>query len=354
MTNLRSALLMSVVALSAGSLTTVSAPAQAQTVQLSGAGASFPNPVFQIWFDTYSTEVDTDVQVSYQSVGSGAGLEQYIAGTVDFGASEAPMNADNNTDRYESFVAAYEYEPLQLPVVGGAVVFAHNLPGIGDGELQLSRESYCGIVTGAITEWSDEAIAADNEGLEIPDLPITWVHRSDGSGTTFVFTNHINTVCEGWEGGVGTSVEWPVGIGGEGNEGVAATIASEEGAIGYVNQAYAVIEEMSTVAIENASGNFVAATLENSSSALDTEIPEDFALLVPDPQGAEDYPIVGLAWVMVYRNYEDPAKLEALRELLKWTQSEAGNALAEELNYVVMPPSVVERINAELDAITAN
>ncbi|NJL97425.1 MAG: phosphate ABC transporter substrate-binding protein PstS [Synechococcaceae cyanobacterium SM2_3_2] len=353
MTNLRSAL----VAATALSVGLVGSVAQAQTVAISGAGASFPNPVFQIWFDTYSTSVDPNVQVSYQSVGSGAGLEQYIAGTVDFGASEAPMNADNNTARYESFLAAYEYEPLQLPVVGGAVVFAHNIPDIGDGELQLRRETYCGIVTGEIDNWSDIRIKAENPSLTMPDLPITFVHRSDGSGTTFVFTNHVNAVCEGWEGGVGTSVEWPQTggfIGGEGNEGVAANIAAEEGSIGYVNQAYAVLEEMNTIAIENAAGNYVAATLENASSALDTEIPEDFALLVPDPQGAEDYPIVGLAWVMVYRNYEDPAKLEALRELLKWTQSAEGNALAEELNYVVMPASVVERINAELDAITAN
>lgn len=354
MTNLRSALLMSAVALSAGSLATVSAPAQAQTITIQGAGASFPNPAFQIWFDTYSTSVNPNVQISYQSVGSGAGLEQYINGTVDFGASEAPMNAENNTSRYEGFKDAYDYEPLQLPVIGGAVVFAHNIPGIGDGELQLRRETYCDIVTGEIDNWSDIRIKAQNPNLTMPDLPITWVHRSDGSGTTFVFTNHINTVCDGWDGGVGTSVEWPVGIGGQGNEGVAATIDSEEGAIGYVNQAYAIIESMNTVAIENASGNYVVATLENSSSALDAPIPEDFALLVPDPAGADDYPIVGLAWVMLYRNYDDAAKLEAIQDLFKWTQGPEGNALAEELNYVILPPSVVDRINAELDAITAN
>lgn len=350
MSKVRSALIAAA-ALSAGF---AGSAVQAQTIPISGAGATFPNPVFQIWFDTYSTSVDPNVQVSYQSVGSGAGLEQYINGTVDFGASEAPMNSENNTARYESFVAAYGYEPLQLPIVGGAVVFAHNIPGIGDGELQLRRETYCDIVTGEIDNWSDIRIKAQNPSLTMPDLPITWVHRSDGSGTTFVFTNHIATVCEGWEAGVGTSVEWPVGIGGQGNEGVAATIDSEEGAIGYVNQAYAIIESMNTVSIENAAGNYVVATLENSSSALDAEIPEDFALLVPDPAGADDYPIVGLAWVMVYREYDDATKLEALRELLKWTQGPEGNALAEELNYVVLPPAVVDRINAELDAITAN
>lgn len=329
-------------------------PAQAQTIQISGAGATFPAPLLQRWFDAYNRTVDSNLQVSYQSVGSGAGLEQYINGTVDFGASEAPMNANNNKSRYDNFKAKYNYEPLQLPLGGGAVVFAHNIPGIGDNELILKRETYCGIVTGEITEWNDIRIKAQNPSLTLPDLPITWVHRSDGSGTTFVFTNHIRTVCPNWQAGAGTSVEWPVGIGAQGNEGVAATIGQEEGAIGYVNQAYAELENMNKAKLENKAGNVVEATLAGSTSALTATIPEDFALLVPDPEGETDYPIVGLFWLMFYREYPDQAKLDALKAVMKWTQTAPGRALTEELLYVAMPDAAVQRINAELDAITVN
>ncbi|MEN9266356.1 MAG: phosphate ABC transporter substrate-binding protein PstS, partial [Thermostichales cyanobacterium BF4_bins_65] len=285
--------------------------AQAQTIQISGAGATFPAPLFQRWFDAYNRTVNPNVQVSYQSVGSGAGLEQYINGTVDFGASEGPMNPQNNRSRYENFKAKFGYEPLQLPLGGGAIEFAYNIPGIGDQELILKRETYCGIVTGEITSWDDIRIKAQNPSIaqKLPRLPITWVHRSDGSGTTFVFTNHIRTVCPNWKAGFGTSVEWPVGIGAQGNEGVAATILQEPGAIGYVNQAYAELENMNTARLENKAGNIVAYSVEGATSALNAPIPDDFALLVPDPEGPNDYPIVGLFWVMLYREYPDQAKL---------------------------------------------
>ncbi len=356
MTNLRSALLMSAVALSAGSLATVSAPVQAQTVQISGAGATFPAPLLQRWFDAYNRTVDSNLQVSYQSVGSGAGLEQYINGTVDFGASEGPMNETNNTARYNSFKEKYGYEPLQLPMGGGAIEFAYNLPGIESGELILKRETYCGIVQGDIDNWSDIRIKAQNPTLvdRLPDLDITWVHRSDGSGTTYVFTNHINTVCPDWPAGFGTSVEWPVGIGGQGNEGVAATIIQEEGAIGYVNQSYAKLENMDTARLENAAGNIVAFTPEGAVSALDAPVPEDFALLVPDPAGENDYPIVGLFWLMVYREYPTQERLDALVEVLKWTQGPDGQAITNELDYIPTPDSVIERIFGELDALEVN
>ncbi|MEN9205714.1 MAG: phosphate ABC transporter substrate-binding protein PstS [Thermostichales cyanobacterium DRC_bins_46] len=330
--------------------------AQAQTIQISGAGATFPAPLFQRWFDAYNRTVNSNVQVSYQSVGSGAGLEQYINGTVDFGASEGPMNPQNNRSRYENFKAKFGYEPLQLPLGGGAIEFAYNIPGIGDQELILKRETYCGIVTGEITSWDDIRIKAQNPSIaqKLPRLPITWVHRSDGSGTTFVFTNHIRTVCPNWKAGFGTSVEWPVGIGAQGNEGVAATILQEPGAIGYVNQAYAELENMNTARLENKAGNIVAYSVEGATSALNAPIPDDFALLVPDPEGPNDYPIVGLFWVMLYREYPDQAKLDALRDVLKWTQGPEGQAITKELLYIPMPASAIERIKAELDAITVN
>jgi phosphate transport system substrate-binding protein len=321
------------------------------TIAISGAGATFPAPLFQNWFDTYNREVDSDVQVSYQSVGSGAGLEQYINGTVDFGASEAPIT--ENEDRMASFADAYPYEPLQLPLVGGYVIFAYNLPGVDD-ELQFTRETYCGIVEGSIDNWNDPAIAADNEGVDFPDLPITWVHRSDGSGTTFVFTNHINTICPDWPAGAATSVDWPVGIGGQGNEGVAGGIQQNEGAIGYLSYAFAQLNDIPVARIENAAGNFPDPLPANASLAFEgEEIPDDFELLVPDPQNPDAYPISGLVWVMVYREYDDAEKWEALREVLSWTMGPDGQAITEELFYVPIPDSLVERIEEALDSVEA-
>jgi phosphate transport system substrate-binding protein len=320
------------------------------TIDISGAGATFPAPIFQRWFDAYNREVDSSVQVSYQSVGSGAGLEQYINGTVDFGASEAPIT--DSEDRMKSFKDAYPYEPLQIPMTGGFLSFSYNLPGVDNLELQLSREVYCGIVTGEITEWSDPAIAAINPDLNIPDLPITWAHRSDGSGTTFVFTNHIATVCPSWTAGAGTSVDWPVGIGGQGNEGVAATIQQNEGAIGYLSYAYAALNDIDSALIENKAGNYLEPSPANAANALlGEEVPEDFALLVPDPSGEDAYPIVGLAWVLIYRQYDDAAKWQAMREAFEWALGPDGQAIAEELFYVPIPDALVERIKEAFDEV---
>ncbi|MGF1518796.1 MAG: phosphate ABC transporter substrate-binding protein PstS [Nodosilinea sp.] len=322
------------------------------TIPISGAGATFPAPLFQRWFDAYNREVNPDVQVSYQSVGSGAGLEQYINGTVDFGASEAPIT--DSEDRTKSFIDAFGYDPIQIPITGGHVSFSYNLPGIGDEELSLTRDVYCGIVTGEITQWSDPAIAAANPDLDIPDLPITWAHRSDGSGTTFVFVNHIDTVCDSWQAGVGTSVDWPVGIGGQGNEGVAAAIQQNEGAIGYLSYAYAALNDIPSALVENNAGNFMQPTPENAANALlDEEVPEDFALLVPDPTGEDSYPIVGLVWVMIYDSYEDDAKWQAMRDVFEWSLGPDGRALTEELLFVPLPDALVERVQEVFDGINA-
>lgn len=319
-------------------------------IAISGAGATFPDPLFQRWFITFNREVDSNVQVSYQSVGSGAGLEQYINGTVDFGASEAPIEGD----RLASFQEAFPFEPLQLPVAGGYVVFAHNIPDVEDDQLRLSRATYCSIVDGTITNWNDDAIAADNADLNLPDLEITWVHRSDGSGTNFVFTNHLDTVCPNWPAGAATSVDWPVGIGGQGNEGVAAAIQQNEGALGYLSYAVAQLNNIPVARIENAAGNFPEPTPANAALAFEgEEIPEDFGLLVPDPQHPDAYPIAGLVWVLIYREYDDAQTWGALRALLEWTQSAEGQAITEELLYVPMPESVVDRIMDELSQVTA-
>jgi phosphate transport system substrate-binding protein len=327
--------------------------ATGERVNISGAGATFPAPIFQRWFDAYNRQVNPNVQVSYQSVGSGAGLEQYINGTVDFGASEAPIT--DSADRLKSFKSAYNYEPLQIPMTGGFLSFSYNLPGVEDQQLRLSRTTYCGIVTGKINQWTDPAIKADNPNLNLPNLPITFAHRSDGSGTTFVFTNHINTVCPDWPSGAGTSVDWPVGIGGQGNEGVAATIQQNEGAIGYLSYAYAALNDIDSALIENRAGNFVAPTPEAAAKALlDEPVPDNFALLVPDPAGADSYPIVGLAWVMIYRNYQDDAKWQAMRSVFEWSLGPEGRKIAEELLYVPIPDELVEQIKKEFDTVNAN
>jgi phosphate transport system substrate-binding protein len=320
-------------------------------VALTGAGASFPAPLYQRWFAEYNQSVDPNVQVSYQSVGSGAGIEQYINGTVDFGATDAPVSGD----RLESFRAAYNTEPIQVPMAGGAVVLAYNLPGFDvDDEINLSRDAYCGIVTGEVTQWNDPLIAEQNEGVDFPDLPITFAHRSDGSGTTFIFVNHINEVCPGWEAGVGTSVDWPTGVGGQGNEGVAAQIQQNEGTIGYVEYAYAKLNEIPRAALENSSGNFIYPDAQAASLAFDgEEIPEDFGLLVPDPSNADAYPIAGLTWILVYPEYENAQTWEALRNVLEWSLTE-GTDIATELDYVPMPDTIVDRVRDVLAQVEVN
>lgn len=318
-----------------------------ETITLSGAGATFPAPLYQNWFATYAQDENPDVQVSYQSVGSGAGLEQYINGTVDFGASDAPITGD----RLASFKAKYNADPIQVPMAGGSVVFAYNLPGID--ELRLPREVYCGIVEGKITNWNDPALVAANPGKDLPDLPITFAHRSDGSGTTFIFVNHINAACPNWPAGVGTSVDWPTGVGGQGNEGVAAQIQQNEGTIGYVEFAYAKLNEISTALVENKSGNFIAPSPAAASKAFEgVPIPEDFGLVVPDPENPDAFPITGLTWILVYPEYQDAKKWEALKSAMIWSLTD-GTKITDQLDYVPMPDNIVERIKQVLDGVKA-
>ncbi len=319
--------------------------ATGEVINISGAGATFPAPLYQNWFKTYAQQVNPNVQISYQSVGSGAGLEQFINGTVDFGASDAPFSGA----RLEAFRAKYNTDPIQVPMAGGAVVLAYNLPGVED--LRISREVLCGIVEGKITRWNDPKIAAANPGKTLPDKEITWAHRSDGSGTTFIFVNHVNAVCPDWPAGVGTSVDWPTGVGGQGNEGVAAQIQQNEGTIGYVEYAYAKLNDIPRALVENKSGNFIYPSPEAASKAFEgAEIPEDFGLLVPDPENPEAFPIAGLTWIMVYPEYNDAKKWEALKSVLIWGLTD-GKAITEQLDYVPMPPDIVTRVKATLEQV---
>ena len=304
---------------------------------LTGAGASFPAPLYQRWFSEYNQQ-NPGVEISYQSVGSGAGVEQYLQGTVDFGASDKPLSDEEKA----TFESTYGAAPIQVPMTAGSVVFAYNLPGVDN--LELPRETYCGIVNGEITEWNDPAIADANPDAALPDTPISWIHRSDGSGTTFLFTNHIASACPNWQGGADKTVEWPTGIGAKGNEGIAAQVAQTEGGIGYVEYAYATENGISAAAIENQSGNIVAPSPEAASLVFEGEtIPEDFALTVPDPANPEAYPIAGLTWLLLYPEYEDPTTAQAIQSVVDWALN-SGDEYATQLGYIPLPQDVEERV----------
>jgi len=311
-------------------------------VRLSGAGASFPAPLYQRWFSAINEEYP-GLEVSYQSVSSGAGVEQYLSGTVDFGASDAPLTDEER----EEFADEYGSDPLQFPMVGGSVVFAYNLEGVDN--LELPREAYCGIVTGDITSWNDPILTEANPDIDLPDQEINWVHRSDGSGTTFIFTNHIDSACPDWEAGAAKSVDWPAGTGGNGNEGVTAQVDQTDGAIGYVEYAYANENDIPMAALENASGNLIEPTPEAAARVFEgAEIPEDFALLVPDPEGEEAYPIAGLTWLLVYPEYDDPEVADAIEQVISWSL-ENGDDAAIELGYVPLAEDVAEEVIATMD-----
>ncbi len=307
------------------------------SAELSGAGASFPAPLYKRWFSIYNRNVNPNIKVSYDSIGSGGGVEKYLDGTVDFAASDAPLRQHERSEFQNTFGA----EPIQLPTVGGAVVFAYNIPEIAGKELKLSRETYCGIVTGKITSWDNSMIAEDNPNLELPSRDISFVHRSDGSGTTFILTNHINTVCDDWNAGAAKSVNWPTGTGRDGNEGVADEIQRNEGTIGYIEFALAKENDIAMATLENQSGNFVKPSPETASAAFEgTEIPDDFALEVPNPKTPDAYPIAGLTWLLIYPEYDNENKYKALKRILKWGYQNKGEEIAVELGYIPIPKDV--------------
>lgn len=314
------------------------------TVTLNGAGASFPAPLYTRWFSEYNKQ-NPNVQISYQSVGSGAGVEQFLAGTVDFGATDAPLKAEER----QQFQTKYNGEPIQIPMTAGSVVFAYNLPGVD--ELKLSRAAYCGIVGGQITRWNDPAIAAANPGATLPDRDISFVHRSDGSGTTFVFTTHLQAACPGWQAGADRTIEWPVGTGAKGNEGITAQVDQTEGGIGYVEYAYARENGIKMAAIENKAGNIIAPSPEAGGLAFEgATLPADFALTVPDPENAQAYPISSLTWMLLYPTYSDAAKGDALQSVLNWALTD-GQTFAKDLGYVALPAGVSDKVKQEIAKI---
>ncbi len=312
-------------------------------VSLSGAGASAPNPLYQRWFQDYN-KANPGVQISYDSVGSGAGVKRFLDQTIDFGATDSALK-----DEERAKLPAERGKAIQVPSTGLFVVFAYNLDGV-DG-LKLSREAFCGIVDGSVKTWNDPLIAKANEGAKLPAEPITFVHRSDGSGTTSIFTKHIVKACPNWKAGDGKTVEWPTGTGAKGNEGVTAQIQQTKGSIGYTEFSYAKENKLKMATIQNKAGEFVVPSPEAAAKAfVGAKVPDDFAVKVPDPEQKEAYPIVSLTWLLMYEKPKDPVKAKASADFLRWALKE-GKPAVEELGYIPLPEEMVTKVAAALDTI---
>jgi phosphate transport system substrate-binding protein len=317
-------------------------PAAAGPVTLQGSGASFPAPLYSRWFREFSDK-EPSVRVNYQATGSGAGIKAFIEGQTDFGASDAAMTDEE--------IAQAKDNVLLLPVTAGNIVLAYNLEGVKD--LKLTREAYAGMFLGEIKKWNDPKIVASNPDIKLPDVPVSVVHRSDGSGTSFVFTQHLSAISDAWKNGPGpgTAPNWPTGVGGKKNDGVAALVRQTPGAIGYVEFAFAVTSKLDMAQVQNKAGKFVAPTLEASAKALaGVALPDNLRAWVTDPEGDEAYPIVTYTWILAKKKYEDPAKAAALKKVLTWTLSE-GQKLSEGLHYVALPAAVASRVQQAVDTI---
>jgi phosphate transport system substrate-binding protein len=317
----------------------VVAPALAAT-QLTGAGSSFVNPFFSKAFYEYSA-AHTDVTVNYQPIGSGGGIQQFTQRTVDFGASDVPMNADE--------IKRLPASAVQVPIALGGVAVTYNLPSFIKGGLKLTRETLADIYLGKIAKWNDPRLTKINPGAELPDAPIIVVHRSDGSGTTYIFTDFLSHVSGEWKSKVGTgkSVEWPApsAVGGKGNDGVAGAVRQTSGSIGYVELAYVHENKMTQAQLQNAAGRFGFCTGGGVAAAAATKLnltPTDFSIV--DTKGETAWPIAGYTWVFMYREYQKPeekSRAKMVRDVLEWTAT-SGQRIAGTLDYVPLPESVQE------------
>jgi len=319
----------------------LSTTASAQ-MMINGAGATFPYPIYSKWFDEYA-KVDRSVRFNYQSIGSGGGQKQILAQTVDFGASDGPMSSENLNKATGKI--------LHIPTVAGAVVITYNLSG--NPALKLDADTIVGIYLGQIKKWNDPKLIALNSGTNLPDQEIVVVHRSDGSGTTFIFTDYLSKVSGEWKQKVGanTSVNWPTGIGGKGNEGVSGQVKQTPGAIGYVELIYAIQSKMQYAEVKNSAGQFVKPSIESVTAALATaEIPDDFRFSMTNAPGKEAYPIAGATWLLVYQQQKDPAKGKKLVEFLKWAMND-GEKMAKDLDYAPLPEMVQQRVLKRIDEI---
>jgi phosphate transport system substrate-binding protein len=309
---------------------------------LNGAGATFPYPIYSKWFYEYGKQ--TGNQINYQAIGSGGGIQQIIAKTVDFGASDAPLDAKKLNDN----------GLIQMPTVAGAVAMAYNIPGVDKG-LKFTPELIAGIYLGKITKWDDPEIKAANPDLTLPSLPIIVVHRSDGSGTTNIFTSYLSAVSKEWSDKVGhaTSVNWPAGIGGKGNAGVAGFVMQTKGSVGYVELAYAIQNKMTYGPVKNESGEFVWPTIDSAKAAAASvkKIPADFNIMFVNAPGKDSYPIAGFTFLIIYKHQTDAAKGKELLKFIHWAYSK-GEAMAPALDYVPLPESIIKKVDRQLKEVT--
>jgi len=318
-------------------------PVMGQTT-LNGAGATFPYPMYSKWFSEYN-KLHPDVQINYQSIGSGGGIRQVLNGTVDFGASDGPMSDEQ--------LGQSKTKILHIPTVMGAVVPAYNVPGVS-GEVKFTPEALAGIFLGKITNWNDPALAKVNPGVNFPNQPIIVIYRSDGSGTTFIFTDYLSKVSKDWANtvGKGTSVKWPGGMGGKGNEGVAGQVRQLTGSIGYVELIYAVQNKITYGSVKNAAGNFVAASLDGVTEAAASAktMPADFRVSITNAPGKTAYPISSFTWLLIPTPAKDPKKGKIIADFLDWMVTD-GQKLTSQLSYAPLPESIVEKVKAAIKQI---
>jgi phosphate transport system substrate-binding protein len=321
-----------------------SASVRAETIN--AAGATFPAVIYQKWFQEYR-KLHSDVQVNYQSIGSGAGIQQLTQGTVDFGASDMPMTN-------EQLAKVTKYKVLHFPTVMGGLVPTYNLPGMTD-ILNFTPETLAGIYLGTITKWSDARLKKDNPKAKLPDADITVVHRSDGSGTTFVWTDYLAKVSPDWKAkvGAGTSVAWPTGLGGKGNEGVAGTVKETPNSIGYVELIYAAQNKMAYGAVKNSAGEFVRAdfdTVSEAAAGAAKNMPDDFRVSITNAPGKKAYPISSFTWLLIPNKFDNATKKNAIQGFLKWMLAD-GQKFAAGLDYAPLPKPVVDKEEKQIGMI---
>ena len=323
----------------------ISGSAFAQTVQIDGAGATFPNPIYTKWFSEYN-KLHPNVQINYASIGSGGGIRQLTNQTVFFGATDGPMTAEQ--------IASAGRKILHLPTVLGAVVPVYNIPGV-DTELKFTGPVLADVFLGKVTKWNDPAIAQLNPGVSLPGSEITVVHRSDGSGTSYIWADYLAKVSPEWSKkvGVATAVNWPVGVGGKGNEGVAGLVKQTPNSIGYVELIYALQNKIPYGAVKNASGEYVRASIDAvtaAAAATEGKMPPDFRVSITNAPGKDVYPIASFTWLLLYESSSDKARSKAMVDFVKWALAE-GQKFASDLGYAPLPASVVKMELAALGRI---
>jgi phosphate transport system substrate-binding protein len=315
-------------------------------LSITGAGATFPNPIYSKWFDVYHQK-NPNIQINYQSVGSGAGIKQVTDGTVDFGATDGPMN----DEQIKAYQTKHGSGILHFPTVLGAVVPTYNVPGV-TGSLIFTPEALAGIYLGKITRWNDPALTGANPGAKLPAQDIVVVHRSDGSGTTYIWTDYLSKVSDEWKNKVNKSTagNWPVGLGGKGNEGVTGLVKQTPNAIGYVELIYAVQNNIAYGTVKNSSGTLVKADLASVTAAAAgtaKDMPADFRVSITNAPGKTAYPISSFTWLLIPEKIQDAGKRDAVKGFLKWMLAD-GQGMVEQLSYAKLPKEVVEK---ELKAI---